>query len=247
MPIVLWCKAPGIYHLPPTDLLENTPFMVEVIADANFPPPESVLIYYRNSESDHFQELATDANAYVFRAVIPVEAVVGDSLRYFIIGNFGKQGIVGLPANTNPKQQPYAVHVVKLADVIKQGSRLKVKQDSQVKGNVRFVEKPMVSVAVITTPWRIISTKYTAAEIPEYFQKLPDSASECGMIRAEGNQFAGYVELYAAVLNRARQERADGFTQLRYNAYTRRNEQGKMSSLPVMEAVYFSFGPTHQY
>lgn len=247
IPTLLWCKAPAIYHVPPRDLMENTPFLVEVIADAKYPAPESVLVYYRNTATGHYQELDIQAEGYVFRGLVPVEAISGDTLRYFIVGNFGKQGMVGLPTTDDPKLHPYAIKILKLAELIQKGSKLSARQDLQVKGNIRFLEKPEVSVNVKNTPWRIISIKYQPRNIPKYHQVLPDSAVECGMVRVKGNIYAGYIELYAAILNHARQERADGFTQLRFNAYTQRDESGKMSSLPVMEAVYFSYGPTYQY
>jgi len=247
LPVFLWCKAPAIFHAPPRDLMENTPFLVEVIADAKFPPPNHIMVYYRNATSEHYQELITGAEGYVFRGVIPVEAISGDSLRYFIVGDFGKLGMVGLPGSEDPRQHPYSIKIRNLAELIQNGGKLSIKQDSQVKGNIRFLEKPEVSVVVKNTPWRVISTRHRPQNIPKYYQVLPDSAVECGMVQVRGNIYTGYVELYAAILNHVREERADGFTQLRYNAYTQRDESGTMSSLPFMEAIYFSFGPTHQY
>ena len=246
MPLFIWCKAPGIYHLPAKQLLENTPYLVEVIADADYPPPQSVRVYYRIGNNTHFNELRAQAQGHLFRAIIPVEAVSGDSVRYFIVGNFGSRGLVGLPAD-NPQKTPFTVPVLKLADLINQSKALEIQQNQQTQGKIRFVQAPKAQVDLTVTPWRVISTKHQPAKIPQYHATLPDSAVECGMLRAEGNAFTGYVELYKAIVKMAQGQRADGFTELKYVAYTQRSAAGDMTSMPVMEAVYYSYGRTHQY
>lgn len=243
---MLWCQSPAIYHQPPAELLEDTPFVVEVIAEPNFSRPRQILVYNQTPGSSHYNETVADGEGHAFRAVIPVNAVAGDTLYYFIIGDYGASGLTGLPA-PNPKQSPYAIPILKLKDLIRRADSLTIRQPRQVTGTVSFFSAPQVVVQQRITPWRIISTRYNSAVNPVYHETLPDRAVECGLLRAEGNQYTGYVELYATIRHMARLQRADGFTQLRYLTYTRSDGKSGTASLPVMEAVYFSFGPTHQY
>lgn len=243
---MLWCQSPAIYHKPPAELLEDTPFVVEVIAEPNFSRPQQIFVYYRVPGSPHYNEIKSEGEGHAYRAVIPVDAVAGDTLTYFIIGDYGASGLTGLPA-PNPKQSPYTIPILKLKELIRSADSLTIRQPKQVTGTVSFLSAPQVAVQQRITPWRIISTRYNPSGNPAYHETLPDSAVECGLLRAEGNQYAGYVELYATIRHMAKQQRADGFTELRYLTYTHGVGESGAASLPVMEAVYFSFGPTHQY
>lgn len=245
-PLIVWCQSPGIYHRAPLELLEDTPFVVEVIAEPDFTKPENIRVYYRVPDSPHYNEIKAVGTGYAYRAVIPVDAVTGDTLNYFIIGDYGSEGLVGLPA-TNPKQSPYAIPIRRLQAVIRSADSLEIRQPTQVTGTLSFLSAPSVKIQQRVTVWRVISTRYSPAENPTYHTDLPGGAVECGMIRVEGNRYAGYVELYAALRHLAKQQRADGFTQLRYETFTRGVGDFTDASLPVMEAVYFSSGPTHQY
>jgi len=246
LPFILPAATPGIYHLPPKQLLENTPFLVQIIADADFKLPDVVRVYYRIPNTSSYQEVQAQGSGYAYQAVIPVAAVTGDSLAYFIMADYGTSGLVALPRN-RPRQVPYKIPILLLDDLINSGKLLKVVPDAQRKGHVSFLQSPQAQVQTTVTPWRVISTKYNSATIPAYYATTPDSAVECGMVRARGNSFAGYIELFAALLEAAKLQRADGFTDLRYAAYTERAPSGEMISRPAMEATYFSYGPTHQY
>ncbi|MCF7797160.1 MAG: hypothetical protein K9N11_09670 [Lentisphaeria bacterium] len=247
LPVLLWCQSPAIYHRPPAELLENTPFTVEVIAEPDFELPRDIHVYYRVPGGQHYNEIRAEGKGHAYRAVIPVDAVAGDTLYYFIIGDYASSGLAGLPQR-NPKQTPYTVPILKLKDLIRGADTLTIHEPEQVRGELTFLTAPKVIVHQKITPWRNISVRYTpSTSTPAYHVELPDGAVECGMIRAVGNVYTGYVALYAAIRHMAAQQRADGFTELRYLTYTHGVGESGAASLPVMEAVYFSFGPTHQY